>query len=218
MSVANSSSSKNSQTEPDLSYIIEASLLGNRTRIAIKDTKDQDHLRNKGFGVKEGSEYILRPYEALYLVHSGRMSLSTRSEKNIKFNTLIEIFSKHDKLILTRFLIYRDLRSRGYVAKDGFGFGIDFRLYERGECGVKPAKYVIFAVSEGVDLEVERLALIIQQIEKMGKESILAVIERRGEIIYYKANSTHFKNKATNNFPTVAGSGKPGAFSNERSE
>lgn len=218
MSLANSSPSKNSQTEPDLSYIIEASLLGDRTRIAIKDTKDQDHLRNKGFGEKEGTDYILRSYEALYLVHSGRMILSTKSEKNIKFNTLIEIFSKHDKLVLTRFLMYRDLRSRGYVAKDGFGFGIDFRLYERGEFGVKPAKYVIFAVSEGVDLEVERLALIVQQIEKMGKESILAVIERRGEIIYYKANSTHFKNNAINRFPTVTGSGKRGAFSNERSE
>ena len=218
MSLANSSSSRNSQPEPDLSYIIEASLLSNRTRIAIKDTKDQDHLRNKGFGSKEGSEYILEPYEALYLIHSGRMSLSTTSEKNIRFKTLIEIFSKHDKLILTRFLIYRDLRSRGYVAKDGFGFGIDFRLYERGEFGIKPAKYVIFAVSEGVDLEVDRLALIVQQIEKMGKESILAVIERRGEIIYYKANSTHFKNRDINNFSTAAVSVKPGAVSDERSE
>jgi len=73
-------------------------------------------------------------------------------------------------------------------------------------------------VSEGVDLEVDRLALIVQQIEKMGKESILAVIERRGEIIYYKANSTHFKNRAINNFSTAAVSVKPAAVSDERSE
>ncbi|HEY7570795.1 MAG TPA: tRNA-intron lyase [Nitrososphaeraceae archaeon] len=191
-------SSKNSQPEADISYIIQASLVGNRSRVAIKDTKDQDHLRTKGFGTKEGSEYILRPYEALYLVHSGRLNLSKRTDKQLTFNTLIEIFSKYDKMILTRFLIYRDLKSRGYVAKDGFGFGIDFRLYERGEFGVKPAKYVVFAVSEGVDLEASKLALIIQQIERMGKESILAVIERRGEIIYYKAGSMHFKTKPSN--------------------
>lgn len=199
MSLADSSPSKNSQPEADITYVIEASLVGNRTGVAIEDTKDQDHLRTKGFGLKEGSEYVLRPYEALYLVHSGRLNLSKRTEKHLRFNTLIEIFSKYDKMILTRFLIYRDLRSRGYVAKDGFGFGIDFRLYERGEFGVKPAKYVVFAVSEGVDLEANKLALIIQQIEKMGKESILAVIERRGEIIYYKASSIHFKTKTSSN-------------------
>ena len=202
MSLANSSPPKNSQPEADISYVIEASLVSNRTRVAIEDTKDQDHLRTKGFGLKEGSEYVLRPYEALYLVHSGRLNLSKRTEKHLRFNTLIEIFSKYDKMILTRFLIYRDLRSRGYVAKDGFGFGIDFRLYERGEFGVKPAKYVVFAVSEGVDLEANKLALIIQQIEKMGKESILAVIERRGEIIYYKASSIHFKTKTSSNLST----------------
>ena len=28
------------------------------------------------------------------------------------------------------FLVYRDLRSKGYVAKEGFGFGNDFRVYE----------------------------------------------------------------------------------------
>ena len=114
-------------------------------------------------------------------------------------------------------MIYRDLRSRGYVAKDGFGFGIDFRLYERGEFGVKPAKYVIFAVSEGVDLEVERLALIIQQIEKMGKESILAVIERRGEIIYYKANIRILKIKRPTTFLQLLDQESPELF-NEGSE
>jgi tRNA-intron endonuclease len=202
MSVTNSSP-KNSQPETDISYIIQASLVGHRSRVSIEDTKDQDHLRTKGFGIKEGSEYLLRPYEALYLVHSGRLNLSRRTEKQLTFNNMIQIFSKNDKMILTRFLIYRDLRSRGYVAKDGFGFGIDFRLYERGEFGQKPAKYIVFAVSEGVDLEASKLALTIQQIEKMGKESILAVIERRGEIIYYKASSIHFKTKPSNSRPTI---------------
>jgi len=40
----------------------------------------------------------------------------------------------------------------------------------------------------------------ITSIEKMGKEAIIAVIERRGEIIYYKIAKKHFnKNiKASN--------------------
>ena len=35
--------------------------------------------------------------------------------------------------------LFRDLKTRGYVVKDGFGFGSDFRVYERGDYGEKGA-------------------------------------------------------------------------------
>jgi tRNA-intron endonuclease len=71
--------------------------------------------------------------------------------------------------------------------KDGFGFGIDFRVYERGEYQKKPAKYLVYALNEGINLKIEDLYDLIDQTAKMGKNSVLAVIERRGEVIYYKA-------------------------------
>jgi tRNA-intron endonuclease, archaea type len=95
---------------------------------------------------------------------------------------------RHDSNILTKFLVYRDLRSRGYVVKNGFGFGIDFRVYERGEYLKKPSKYLVYALNEGINLKIEELYDLIDQTTKMGKNSVLAVIERRGEVIYYKAS------------------------------
>lgn len=103
---------------------------------------------------------------------------------------------KGDISIFTKFLVYRDLRSRGYVAKEGFGFGLDFRVYERGEYLKKPAKYVVFGINEGLNIQSRHLYENINSIEKMGKEGIIAVIERRGEIIYYKINRKKFE---TNN-------------------
>lgn len=100
---------------------------------------------------------------------------------------------KNDISIFTKFLIYRDLRSRGYVAKEGFGFGLDFRVYERGEYLKKPAKYVVFGINEGLNIQSRHLYENISSIEKMGKEGIIAVIERRGEIIYYKINRKKFE-------------------------
>jgi tRNA-intron endonuclease len=94
----------------------------------------------------------------------------------------------------TRFLIYRDLRSRGYVAKEGFGFGVDFRVYERGDYGNKPAKYVVFGINEGTEMQVDKLNDAIEQIGHMGKEPVIAVIERRGEVIYYKVSKMRFVN------------------------
>ena len=93
---------------------------------------------------------------------------------------------------MIRFLLYRDLRTKGYAVKDGFGFGTDFRVYERGTYGTKDAKFVIFAFNEGTQQKIGKLYKNIVEITKMGKEPIVAVIERRGEIIYYKINKMTF--------------------------
>jgi tRNA-intron endonuclease, archaea type len=159
-------------------------------KILIDETRFQDELRTKGFGDKEDAEYVLKPYEALYLVYTRRITFKNR--QNLIFEPLFERLLKYDRNIMTKFLVYRDLRSRGYVAKEGFGFGNDFRVYERGEYEKKPAKYVVFGINEGTNTRVKDFAGAINQIEKMGKEAVVAVIERRGEVIYYKASKMRF--------------------------
>jgi len=99
---------------------------------------------------------------------------------------------KQDEESLTKFLIYRDLRTRGYTVKDGFGFGSDFRVYERGDFGEKGAKYLVFGLNEGKQEKIGQLQKKIEQITQMGKEPIIAVIERRGEVIYYKISKMNF--------------------------
>lgn len=159
-------------------------------RIVVDDPKLQDELRSRGFGENEAGNYVLKSFEALYLKHADRLAI--KGGDGMSFESLIEIMLRADSSVLTKFLIYRDLRSRGYVAKEGFGFGVDFRVYERGDYQSKPAKYVVFGISEGNDMKVRQFATSILQVEKMGKDAIIAVIERRGEVIYYKASSIRF--------------------------
>jgi tRNA-intron endonuclease len=177
--------------------IIEAHMAGNG-KIVIVETRFQDELRTKGFGEKEDDEYILKPYESLYLFHTKRLKLKNKSW--IDFNSLFELLLKHNKSIMSEFLVYRDLRSRGYVAKEGFGFGSDFRVYERGEYEKKPAKYVVFGIKEGTNTTAKQFASTVSQIQKMGKEAVVAVIERRGEVIYYKAATIRFTDNIINNY------------------
>jgi tRNA-intron endonuclease, archaea type len=177
--------------DDDFQYIVEAVLAGRGLKILVAETRFQDQLRNKGFGEKEDSEYILKPYEALYLIHTKRLVLKSKKD-DLDFDSLTELILKYDKDILTRFLIYRDLRSRGYIAKEGFGFGVDFRVYERGEFEKKPSKYIVFGMNEGVNIKANNFSGAIEQIRKMGKDAVIAVIERRGGIIYYKVSKTLF--------------------------
>jgi len=174
-------------------------VLTEKCLIMIIDTRFQDQLRNKGYGDKEDNDYLLETYEALYLLYLNKLVITNGSIDN--FGSLLKHVLKYDKEIVTRFLVYRDLRSRGYVVKEGFGFGADFRVYERGGYEKKRAKYVVFCINEGINVKVGELSKNVREIETMGKNAIAAVVERRGEVIYYKLTNMKFnENKKQDNF------------------
>jgi tRNA-intron endonuclease len=176
--------------DTEFAFVIEGVIHRNGV-VVIESVKQQDQLRSKGYGEKIHDMYILENYEALFLLYSKRLFLK-KKKTIVDFSTFLRTLLKKDLSIFTKFLIFRDLRARGYIAKEGFGFGNDFRVYERGEYSRKPAKYVIFGINEGISIKANLLYENIRSIEKMGKEAIIAVIERRGEIIYYKVNLKKF--------------------------
>jgi len=51
---------------------------------------------------------------------------------------------------------------------------------------------VVFGINEGTNTTAKELAEAVDEIEKMGKEAVVAVVERRGEVIYYKASKMRF--------------------------
>ena len=165
-------------------------VLTKKCLIKIDDFRSQDQLRNKGYGDKENNNYFLETYEALYLLHLKKLVITNGDV--VDLSDLMKHALKYDKEIVTKFLVYRDLRSRGYVVKEGFGFGTDFRVYERGGYEKKRAKYVVFCVNEGINVKVGELSKHVREIETMGKNAIAAVVERRGEVIYYKLTNMKF--------------------------
>ena len=84
-------SSPDSALEIEFPYFVEAILIERKLKILVKDIGFQDQLRNKGFGEKQDSEYILQPYEALYLIHTKRLVLNTKKVKHIDFESLLNI-------------------------------------------------------------------------------------------------------------------------------
>ncbi len=170
--------------------IAEALFQEKELKILIEEAKFKDQLRNKGFGEVFNNEYLLSGLEALYLLNVKKLKLVGR--KDYDFSSLLKILILKDKKILTKYLIYRDLRSKGYIVKEGFGFGTDFRIYDRGEYGKKPSKYISIGINEGLNIKSKDFVDTIEQIENMGKDTVIAVIERRGEVIYYKTIKMSF--------------------------
>ena len=169
--------------------LVRGNLISDQT--CITDKTMIHELDQKGYGDLEKEKLFLKQFETLYLLHTKKLTLK-KGKSQIDFSAFMNICQKTDSEILTKFLIYRDLRNRGYVVKDGFGFGSDFRVYERGHYGEKGAKFLIFGLNEGQQEKMGNLQKKIEEITQMGKEPIIAVIERRGEVIYYKINRMNF--------------------------
>ena len=160
-------------------------------QVCISDASMIHELDLKGFGEIEKEKLFLKSFETLYLLYTKRLILK-KGKKQINFDYFMGLCQKTDSETLTKFLIYRDLRNRGYVVKDGFGFGYDFRVYERGQFGEKGSKFLVFGLNEGQQEKMGTLQKKVEEITQMGKEPIIAVIERRGEVIYYKINRMNF--------------------------
>jgi len=169
--------------------LVTGELISDQT--CISDKTMIHELDLKGFGEIENEKLFLKQFETLYLLYTKRLILK-KGKKQVDFDSFMGLCQKIDTEILTKFLIYRDLRNRGYVVKDGFGFGFDFRVYERGQFGEKGAKFLVFGLNEGQQEKMGNLQKKVEEITQMGKEPIIAVIERRGEVIYYKINRMNF--------------------------
>ena len=180
------------QKKQEIVEPIGASLIDNK--VIISSSKGIEELILKGYGTKEENKLHLTFYEALFLLGKGTIEIKDeKTEEEIVFEKLLKIFQSIDKDAWVRYLIYRDLRSRGYVAREGFGLGIDFRLYERGDYGKEIAKHLIFGIQEGQPVSVEKLARSQRYVQNLKKNLVLAVINRRGEIVYYSLSELNLK-------------------------
>jgi tRNA-intron endonuclease len=160
--------------------------------VEIADQSSIDSLSQRGYGTEKNNVFTLAYYEALYLL--GKELLEVKDEKGVKvdFQALLQAYEQTDANAWVNYLVYRDLRSRGYVVREGFGTGTDFRIYDRGSYGKDTASYMVLSTQEGKPLLIEDLTKALRHCQSQKKELILAVMNRRGETVYYSVSQLTF--------------------------
>ncbi|MFW9988396.1 MAG: tRNA-intron lyase, partial [Candidatus Odinarchaeota archaeon] len=138
-----------------------------KDKVIILDPKGiQEFYENSYIGTLEKDEkndefLVLEPIEVLLLIERNRILLwKDNDENNVQFSfeTAIENFTQFDERLWQKYIIYMDLRKRGYIVRTGYGDGIDFRVYKRGADFEKDtAKFLIFPVFEGDPIELRDL-------------------------------------------------------------
>jgi tRNA-intron endonuclease, archaea type len=161
--------------------------------VSVAERSNVDSLSSRGFGTTEDEVFTLSFFEALYLLDKDLLEVQDENKKPVDFQRLLRCYEAVDENAWVNYLVYRDLRSRGYVVREGFGAGIDFRIYERGAFGKDTAQYLILSIQEGKPLPIQGLVNAVQQCQSQKKELILAVMNRRGEAVHYSIAPLTFK-------------------------
>ncbi len=127
---------------------------------------------------KDGSVLRLAPVEALYLVHRNRIEIP-----GYDYERLLSAFTIEPNF-LRSYLVYRDLRERGYAVQTG---PHDFRVFRRGERpGTGQSKYMVRVLSERDMIDFGVLVREFSASAHMRKQHVLAVVDDENELTYYE--------------------------------
>lgn len=123
--------------------------------------------------------------ECTYLTNAGRLVLQSREEKRaLTKDDLLMLGAKKVEDFKERFLVYSQLRERGYVVRPGLKFGTDFAVYEHGP-GKDHAPLLVHVIPQrkGVaPLDIVRAGRLATSVRK---RFIIATIKEDGQIAYY---------------------------------
>jgi len=148
--------------------------------------------------VKDDEKNIsLSPVEILFLMEKERLEVFSVGGSRISYKNFLITASKFDKKFETKFIVYKDLRERGYRIKTGV---MDLRLYPRGKIpGESESTHYIIAISERESLSIEHITEQINLARNLRKKLIIGAVDEDGEVTYYNIKEMDFsKTKISN--------------------
>ena len=176
-----------------------------KDKVIVSDNKGFEEFYNTSYigTIKKHSKgqdiLILEPIEVLLLCERNRILIWEDNDKNRKlydFESLLIYFTQYDERLFQKYIVYMDLRKRGYIVRTGYGDGIDFRVYKRGADFEKDsAKFLIFPVFEGVPIELRDLDKMSRVAMSSRKDLIVATVDRLSKPIYYSVKKFQILNK-----------------------
>ncbi|MFW9874275.1 MAG: tRNA-intron lyase [Candidatus Thorarchaeota archaeon] len=178
-----------------------------KDRVIILDKTGIEEFYNTSYigNIEEHDDQeflVLDPIEVLLLCERNRILLWKDNDKNKKlydFESLLTYFTHFDERLWQKYVIYMDLRKRGYIVRTGYGNGIEFRVFKRGADFEKDsARFLIFPVFEGGPIELRDLDKMSRVALSSRKDLIVATVDRLSKPIYYSVKKFQILNKEEN--------------------
>ena len=152
----------------------------------MSDQAEASQIHNKGYyGVPQsGGSLKLDLMEAVFLVESDRLAVEEDGKKRTA-GELLRLAHRSSEGFEIRYLVYRELRQRGYIVKLGQP-PLDFRVFPRGGSPNKtPSKWWVAAISERSAFDLGRLLANLDHTTDVRKKLLLAVVDEESDVTYY---------------------------------
>ncbi len=157
------------------------------TEVIVDDPAEASQIYNKGWygNPQSGGSLRLDHLEALYLLETNRLAILKDGDA-LDFMQLLKLGNKESPGFEIRYLVFRDLRSRGYVVKPNGGT-TDFRVFPRGGSPSKStSRWWVCALSERSLFRLEKILADISTSKGLRKDLLLAIVDEEGDVTYYE--------------------------------
>jgi len=138
------------------------------------------------FGELKQGKIIYSICEALYLLEKNKIEILFKKKK-LNFDKLIQEAREKDKNIRTKYIVFKDMRNRGFIVKTALKFGAEFRVYARG---VKPgqdhAKWILYPVSENSSLTWHDFSAKNRVAHSTKKNLLIGIVDEEQDVTYYE--------------------------------
>lgn len=155
-------------------------------RVVVSGEEFVSALEQKGFGEKKEGKLILELKEALYLMEQGKLLVEKAGEE-LEYDNVLEYGAIEENFFL-KYLVYKDLRERGYSPKTGFKFGFDLRVYPRGKkTGEAHTEFVVLVKPQEESFSLPEMSRMVRMSQTLKTNLVFAVVDSENNVSYYKA-------------------------------
>lgn len=162
--------------------IIKGELSGEKV---VSDSVTAKDLYSQSlFGEMKNGSVAYSLVEALYLVEKGKMIVKSNG-KELNFDSFLKKVNKMEINFWTRYCVFKDMRTRGYIVKTALKYGAEFRVYDRGiKPGEDHAKWILFPVNEGSASSWYDLSAKNRVSHSTKKKLLIGIVDDEDEVTY----------------------------------
>lgn len=160
-------------------------------KVTSNTAEAQSVFATSRFGEKMGEKILYSLSEALFLVKDKKMDVYNSRGKKLLQKEILGKFERIDKKFKTKFIVFSDLRKKGYIVKTALKFGAEFRVYEKGKkIGKDHSKWLCFPVSENSTMTWQDFSAKNRVAHSTKKNLLIAVVDEEGSVSYYEVKWT----------------------------
>jgi len=167
-------------------------------KIIVKKSKDVGRLYCKSnLGITTtGNRLSLNLLEGVFLLGEEKIRIF-QDRREIDFQNLVKKAAEHIFHFEIKYLIFRDLRKRGFFVKlIEENNDYDLYLYKReNEEGKKGKLCLISAFSERDIVDINKIKHLIEFAVKQGGELWFSIVDEEGDLTYYDVSKLDIKGK-----------------------